>query len=637
MENVYNLTAEDIAELGLESVDPSTIDCTELAEYRAKSRFINTQHDFDVSRVYLRDFIGEIFERPMNGEANFEPFEERMCDSYRKWADERNNGLPHDYSENQFTYNPIVFYKSPRSKKGSQKADGTDTTDRNTHKIILKKDWETDSWLEHRYFALTSPITYVGNRSTNKNARMLYAFAIDLDDVGLEQIQVLWNGFLRPLDHAPFTGLGLTLIPVPNLIVSSGHGLHLYYIMRTPMALYGHNVGLLQQLIALLYDLVFYPSKDGKGGTSRVEKLKCHGIYHSFRLPETRTKPLCKDMETKKTVGMGACIEAWKFNDRDFWTLSELAQYFIGNKRLSKIFSTKVLMELERGGRAHNPLRMTRAQALKKYGKLLAPGEKKKHWITDRSLYDGWLERLRNPAEGGVKYGHRFYCVLNLVACAMKCNVPYEEVKRDAMDLIPTLNALSPDASKEFTDADVVKALKSYGNEDLIRWRLEMISGMTGIELKRVKRNKRKLNVHLGVCRATRDVLCAERGEAWDAHNGRKHETVENSKNAAMILKWREEHPDSHNKSECARDLGLTRPTVRKWWNLLDEPGTNERASQEPAFTSFEDMKRWMAENLEPVRPQYQMELTADEMMSALTNPDDPNYHKIYREVVKNE
>jgi len=318
MENVYNLTAEDIAELGLESVDPSTIDCTELAEYRAKSRFINTQHDFDVSRVYLRDFIGEIFERPMNGEANFEPFEERMCDSYRKWADERNNGLPHDYSENQFTYNPIVFYKSPRSKKGSQKADGTDTTDRNTHKIILKKDWETDSWLEHRYFALTSPITYVGNRSTNKNARMLYAFAIDLDDVGPEQIQVLWNGFQRPLDHAPFTGLGLTLIPVPNLIVSSGHGLHLYYIMRTPMALYGHNVGLLQQLIALLYDLVFYPSKDGKGGTSRVEKLKCHGIYHSFRLPETRTKPLCKDMETKKTVGMGACIEAWKFNDRGF-------------------------------------------------------------------------------------------------------------------------------------------------------------------------------------------------------------------------------------------------------------------------------------------------------------------------------
>ena len=64
---------------------------------------------------------------------------------------------------------------------------------------------------------------------------------------------------------------------------------------------------------------------------------------------------------------------------------------------------------------------------------------------------------------------------------------------------------------------------------------------------------------------------------------------------------------------------------------------SQEQTNQEPAFTSFEDMKRWMAENLEPVRPQYQMELTADEMMSALTNPDDPNYHKIHREVVKKE
>ena len=67
MADVYNLTAEDIAELELGSIDPSTIDCSELAEFRAKSQFINTQHDFEVSRVYLRDFIGEIFERPMNG------------------------------------------------------------------------------------------------------------------------------------------------------------------------------------------------------------------------------------------------------------------------------------------------------------------------------------------------------------------------------------------------------------------------------------------------------------------------------------------------------------------------------------------------------------------------------------------
>lgn len=648
MADVYNLTAEDIAELELGSIDPSTIDCSELAEFRAKSQFINTQQNFEVSRVYLRDFIGEIFERPMNGEANFEPFEERGCDSYRKWAEERNNGQPHDYSENQFTYNPIVFYKSPRSKKGSQKSDGTDTNDRNTHKVILKDDWKNDSWLEYRYFALTSPITYIGKRNTNKNARMLYAFAIDLDDVGPEQLQILWNGFRKPLNHGPYEGLGLSLIPVPNLIVSSGHGLHLYYLLRTPVALYSFNVGLLQQIIQLIYTLAFFPAKDGKGGTSRVAKLKCHGIFHSFRLPDTRTKPLCKDMETKKSVGVGARIEAWKFNDRDFWTLGELVGYWAGNKKMKEKFSPKVIKELERGGRLHNPRRLTRAQALKAYGKLLKPGEPKGHWNTNRALYDGWLRRLQKAEEGGVKFGHRFYCVLVLVSCAMKCNIPFEEVERDAMALIPVLDKLSPDASKEFTENDVKKALSSYGRDELIRWRLEMISAMAGIEIKRAKRvsgtringvvRKRSRKEAWEDGRYNRDRMRQRMGlEPWDAHNGRKHETVENSKNAAMVLQWREEHPGNHNKSECARDLNLTRPTVRKWWNLLDGAGTSEQTTVQTSSMSFDELRQWMMENLEPVRPQYQMELTADEMMSALTNPDDPNYHKIHREVVKKE
>ena len=35
-------------------------------------------------------------------------------------------------------------------------------------------------------------------------------------------------------------------------------------------------------------------------------------------------------------------------------------------------------------------------------------------------------------------------------------------------------------------------------------------------------------------------------------------------------------HPDSYNKSECARDLELTRPTVRKWWNLIEQEEINK-------------------------------------------------------------
>ena len=42
--------------------------------------------------------------------------------------------------------------------------------------------------------------------------------------------------------------------------------------------------------------------------------------------------------------------------------------------------------------------------------------------------------------------------------------------------------------------------------------------------------------------------------------NGRKAETEK-------VKKWRERNPECHNKSLCARETGLDRKTVAKWWN----------------------------------------------------------------------
>ena len=52
--------------------------------------------------------------------------------------------------------------------------------------------------------------------------------------------------------------------------------------------------------------------------------------------------------------------------------------------------------------------------------------------------------------------------------------------------------------------------------------------------------------------------------------NGRRESTLENSKEAKLVKEWKGQHPDSKNKSACARDTGLTRPTVRKWWNAIE-------------------------------------------------------------------
>lgn len=107
----------------------------------------------------------------------------------------------------------------------------------------------------------------------------------------------------------------------------------------------------------------------------------------------------------------------------------------------------------------------------------------------------------------------------------------------------------------------------------------------------------------------------------WDINNGRKIETLENSKIAERVRGWKISHPDSHNKSECARDLGLTRPTVRKWWNIISSEGLADKIQK-------------AMDAMEPIDVRYQTVLTADEMMSAMTNPDDPNYNKILRKTI---
>ena len=79
--------------------EPVDIDDSAEHEYYAKGKFIEQQRfvDFpDISRVYLPDFIAEIFERPLGDLRAVEPFEERQGERYLKWREEENAGKEHD-------------------------------------------------------------------------------------------------------------------------------------------------------------------------------------------------------------------------------------------------------------------------------------------------------------------------------------------------------------------------------------------------------------------------------------------------------------------------------------------------------------------------------------------------------------
>jgi hypothetical protein len=559
--------------------DPADIDDSDERAFYEKCNFIEQQKyvDFpDISRVYIPDFIAEIFERPQGDLRSVEPFEERQDKRYLKWKEEEKEHKEHDYSEGQFQYCPIVFYKRPRinAKNKKRQKDGTDASDQNIHKQIFKEDYSNKDWLQTRHFALMAPITYVGKSTENKNARYLYAFAIDLDGVGIEQLQVLFLYFHRTWDDKR---KGLPIVPIPNIIVNSGHGLHLYYIMRYPLALYEWNAKLLQQFLRGLYNKVWYPAneKNGEPGTSTEKKLHCLGIYHAFRMPETFTKPLRINKKTNMPVGTGVPIQAWKLRS-EHYTLFDLAKHFVYNDFFKKTFTPKILDELEKGGRMLNPNRLSLEQARKKYGEEWYQNRDKPkgRFYTNRRLYDWWLEKLRDQDHGGVKEGHRYFCIMALAAFANKCGIKQGELVKDAESLLDSFDKLTSKSDNHFKMSDIHAALKAYEKEGAVRWSPRMIEHWTDIEMKKTKRNRRKQATHLKMARMMRDFKMEEKGiRAWDEKSGRKHETLSNSKIAARIEEWMILHPDSHNKSECARDLGLTRPTVTKWWNIIEQDG----------------------------------------------------------------
>ena len=153
------------------------------------------------------------------------------------------------------------------------------------------------------------------------------------------------------------------------------------------------------------------------------------------------------------------------------------------------------------------------------------------------------------------------------------------KLQEDAESLLDILDDMSNSPDNPFKMSDIKVALKAYDNDDSVRWSPRMIQHWTDIQMRETKRNRRKQNTHLKMARSNRDILAEEKGKQnWWEGGGRPKgsiDTLESSKVAAQVEEWMMSHPNSHNKSVCARDLGLTRPTVRKWWNIIETQSEN--------------------------------------------------------------
>lgn len=421
-------------------------------------------------------------------------------------------------------YNGILVSVSQKDKsKRIRRYTVTDDLD------VIDKVGKTDD------FCLMSPISYAGKTRTAENARFLYAFAVDLDRLKVKGdtpvgLLALWENHIQTVGR----------IPKPTMIVSSGTGLHLYYVLKDPVAMYKNVVRELQELKRALTSLIWH---DTIVDIESVHDIQQEGIYQGFRVPGTITK-------------VGDRARAFLTGEKiDIEELQEYTKGFRKNRKKDEksVFSKKKDLTLEQ------------AKALYPdwYRRRIENDEPKGAWHVSRRLYDWWKRKI---LEGAV-VGHRYYCMMMLAIYARKCSmydpkhnpdpVTREELERDAWALFDHMESLTNSEDNHFTEADVLDALEAF-DDKWITYPRNSIEYKSGIRIEPNKRNGRKQKDHLKVARAIQVVNDEINEVSWREGNGRKPK-------GDIVTDWKLAHPEGR-KADCIRETGLDKKTVYKYW-----------------------------------------------------------------------
>lgn len=481
------------------------------------------------TELFTGEFVDTLFGRSYLKDVEVLPYEDAQSYEYNLWLNKKKehkgrveNGEidelhPIDYSGyRMWRYNPIIFYKNNKGKPA--------------HRIYLNDDGESEEFLQGRKFAIMSPVTYVGRNNTYKNARYLYAIGIDLDGLGERELHWLLNG----------TKNGF--YPKANIIVNSGHGVHVYFLLKEPIEMYDTRLPMLNKLKARLTKLIW--------AVSQYDTIQIQSVVQGFRVPGTLTK-------------FGATVRAFWNRNAPLHTIDSL-NGFMTDLALSKDELNQI-----RNTNVYNPTKVTIDEAKNLWpewyvARIVNGKRSAKPWKVDKGLYNWWLAKLRKG--DNVENHHRYWCVFTLVVFAVKCGIPREQVLEDALALVPSFDMKTETVDNPFIEEDVLDAMRAY-DVNYNKWPASVIEATTGIRIERCRRNGRNQKTHLRRCRSLQEVDYPN--GAWREGNGRKKGSVKEaseSRCAAIVKAWRDNHPENQNKSLCARETGLDRKTVRKWW-----------------------------------------------------------------------
>lgn len=394
--------------------------------------------------------------------------------------------------------------------------------DNKTKRYIVTDDLDVlDKLVECDDFCIIRPISFIGKSAKSDNARFMYAMAIDLDGIkskknfdflihqisnGHNMLSVVWG------------------LPKPTYLVSSGTGIHLYYVFEKPIPLFKNVVKGLERLKKRLTWQAWT-----QGASVLSDNVQYESLFQGFRMVGTVTKN-------------GGRCRAFKVGNKV--TIEYLNKYVPEEYQVETIVYQSKLT-----------LKVAKELYPEWYKKRIINKQLRGSWVCKKDLYDWWIRTLKECATEG----HRYWCIMTLCTYAKKCGVSREVLEKDAYGLIPFMNSLG----SAFTEDDVLHALQAY-DDSYITYPIKTIEERTDIKIERNKRNGRKQKQHLERARAVQEIDYPN-GE-WRNQKGRP----KGSGKRNIVKEWRDNNPDG-KKIDCERETGLSRHTILKWWNYEND------------------------------------------------------------------
>ena len=276
-------------------------------------------------------------------------------------------------------------------------------------------------------FGLIGPLSYFGKRNTKGNAHELFAVTVDIDYVYEQQVKNLLKQFSRGIQ------------PTPTYLVSSGRGLHLYYFLESPIPMYKNLEKMLSELKQTLTNRLWNDTSSLKGQEQDIDKA---GIYQNFRSVGSLSK-----------LGEGFPVRAYKLTDHRY-TLEEIRDAIPHCKiPVEQVHQAPEIQIRERGV----PLEKAKELWPDWYEERIVKGKPAgKKWLIKRDLYEWWKRKIASD----VKAGGRYYSIYALACYGRKCNIPTDEVRKDAWKFYDLLESRTDDELNHFKRSDVTAALR---------------------------------------------------------------------------------------------------------------------------------------------------------------------------------